>query len=82
MFQIVVAASIALGSEAIDGIFKRAGSCSGGSCSAAPAQVESKPVEKKVEPKAVQPAKSESSCGSSCSAGRTKRLGNLFGRCR
>ena len=84
MFQFVVAASMAFGSEAVDGIFKRAGSCSSGSCSTASAKVvEAKPVEAKPAAKAVQPAKQESACGaSSCSSARTKRLGNLFGRCR
>jgi hypothetical protein len=76
MFQLVVIAGIAFGSEAVDGIFKKSGSCSGGSCSAVPAKVESKPA-----PKVENSTKVESSCKSSCSAsekirGRANRLLN------
>ena len=79
MFQLVVAASIALGSEAIDGIFKKSGSCSGGSCSAAaPAQVvESKPVAKE------KATKTDATSCSSCGSGKVRnKIGGIFKRCR
>lgn len=73
MFEFVVAASIAFGSESVDGIFgKRSSSCSGGSCSAAPA-VEKKPEAPSV--KKEEPAKS--SCKSSA---RSHRRGLSLGR--
>ena len=80
MFQLVVAASIAFGAEAVDGIFKRSGSCTGGSCSAAPAQV----VEAKPEPKTeVKAEKQATSCqGSSCSSARSRVGGRFFNRCK
>jgi hypothetical protein len=60
MFQFVLAASVALSSESIDGVFsKRPLSCSGGSCSAS-----SKPVEA-AKPKSTEAATSPKSysCG-------------------
>lgn len=80
MFQLVVAASIAFGSESVDGILKRGGSCSGGSCSAAPAQaVEAKPAPKAAEVKAE--AKT-TSCGSCDNKLKNRIGGRLFSRCR
>ena len=80
MFQLVVAASIALGSEAVDGIIKRSGSCSGGSCSAAPTQV----VEAKPAPKTeAKVEKAVNTCqGSSCGSVRSKVGSRLFNRCK
>ena len=81
MFSFVVAASIALGAESVDGVFsKRGGSCSNGSCSVASAPVETKPAAvAKSEPVKSQ----QSSCCSSAKT-RTKILGGcgLRGRCK
>jgi len=66
MFEFVVAASIAFGSESVDGIFgKRSSSCSGGSCSAAPA-VESKPAPATIKKSETSSVKKEEPAKSSC----------------
>lgn len=79
MFQFVVAASIALGSESVDGVFaKRQSSCSGGSCSVA-----SSPVLEARKVEAVKPAATVKESTPACKAsscGKTTR--KLFGRSR
>lgn len=76
MFQFVVAASIALGSESVDGVFaKRQSSCSGGSCS-----VLSKPVVEAKKVEAVKPAATVKESTSACKASCGKHTRKLFGR--
>lgn len=79
MFQLVVAASIALGSEAVDGIFNKAGRCSSGSCSAA-----TKPEAKAVDAKAAAKAEPKVlGCVKLDLSKARKRIGNkIFKRCR
>lgn len=76
MFEFVVAASIALSTESVDGIFgKRSSSCSSGSCSAAPA------VEKKPEIAAVKKEEPAKACSKpACST--SPRRGTFLGRIR
>lgn len=78
MFQFVLAASVALSSESIDGIFsKKSSSCSGGSCSAPTKPVEvskAKPTEEIASPKS-------STCGAS-TCGSKRPIRSSFRRCR
>lgn len=79
MFEFVVAASIALSSESVDGIFGKRSSCSNGSCSVA------QPAEKKPAAAPIVSSKKEepkASCqSSSCSDSRRGTFLGRFRRC-